>query len=178
MAKKRGEETKPVETKSATPKPAEPAAKEVKKPAAGESPQAALGQAIWVAMHSPTHRHLFLADLEWALIPPVRLRQIRFFGKDGAIDGFATWAMVNEEVEKRLLSGNRRLAPTDWRSGERAWLIDLIAPTENAAKAAIGEIKARAFADTPFNMLVPSKDGKGWVGVEVKLGDKPTEEKK
>jgi cytolysin-activating lysine-acyltransferase len=167
MAKKRGEETKSTETK-----PVEPVATEVNKPAAGESPQAALGQAIWVAMHSPTHRHLFLADLEWALIPPVRLRQIRFFGKDGAIDGFATWAMVNEEVEKRLLTGNRRLAPTDWRSGDRAWLIDLIAPTENAAKAAIGEIKARAFADKPFNMLVPSKEGKDWVGVEVKLADK------
>jgi cytolysin-activating lysine-acyltransferase len=168
MAKK----AKPAETKPAETKSAETPAKETKRVAAGESPQAALGQAIWVAMHSPSHRHLFLADLEWALIPPVRLRQIRFFGQDGAIDGFATWAMVSEEVEKRLLSGNRRLAPADWRSGDRAWLIDLVAPTEASAKAAVGEIKARAFADRPFHMLVPGKDGKGWVGAEVKLTEK------
>ena len=132
---------------------------------AEESPQAVLGQAIWIAMHAPSHRHLFLADLEWALIPPVRLRQIRFFGKSGEVDGFATWALVNEEVEKRLLTGNRRLAPADWRSGERAWLIDLVAPTEDAAKAALGEITSRLFPEAPFNMLVPNKDGNGWVGV-------------
>ncbi len=144
---------------------------------AEESPQAVLGQAIWIAMHAPSHRHLFLADLEWALVPPVRLRQIRFFGKSGEVDGFASWALVDEEVEKRLLTGNRRLAPADWRSGERAWLIDLVAPTEDAAKAALGEIKSRLFADKPFNMLVPNKDGKGWVGVEVKIAEKPSPEK-
>jgi cytolysin-activating lysine-acyltransferase len=168
MAKKRGEDAKKEEIKSEEIPPKEP-----KRVAAGESPQAALGQAIWVAMHSPSHRHLFLADLEWAMIPPVRLRQIRFFGEKNAIDGFATWAMVSEEVEKRLLTGNRRLAPTDWRSGDRAWLIDLVAPTEAAAKAAVGEIKGRIFAEKPFHMLVPSKDGKGLVGAEIKVSDKP-----
>ena len=38
------------------------------------------------------------------------------------------WALVDEEVEKRLEAGNAKLRPQDWRSGDRLWVVDIIAP--------------------------------------------------
>jgi len=48
--------------------------------------------------------------------------------------GMALWAMLSEEAEQKLndmVMGNKgpvRLRPDEWRSGDRLWLIDLIAP--------------------------------------------------
>jgi cytolysin-activating lysine-acyltransferase len=35
---------------------------------------------------------------------------------------------VNDEAEERLKSGHARLAPADWKSGEKLWPVDIVAP--------------------------------------------------
>lgn len=98
--------------------------------------------AVWLMMASPRHRHLFLGDLQWRLIPPLMLRQFRLFQKDGKPVALATWAMVSDEVATRLEGdgdgdgGARRsdvrLKPAEWRSGERVVLVDVVAPFGSA----------------------------------------------
>ena len=86
------------------------------------------GQAVWLMTQSPAHRNFFLSDLEWMVMPALLLRQFRIFpGKNQPI-GIALWARITEETEKRLMSGNARLAPQDWAAGDRLWLLELIAP--------------------------------------------------
>ncbi|MFC5356435.1 toxin-activating lysine-acyltransferase [Azospirillum himalayense] len=87
-----------------------------------------LGEIVWLLTQSPAHRHLFLADLEWAVMPALMLRQIHLFRSKGRVAGVALWASVSDEVDARLMSSVNRLAPLDWKSGQTLWLVDIIAP--------------------------------------------------
>jgi len=105
---------------------------------------ALIGQVAWLMMNSRAHRHLFMSDLEWLVVPPVSLRQMRLWRKDGRPVIYASWAEVSEEVEKRILSGVVKLAPQDWKSGDRLWLIDVVAPWGGAAQA-VKELSEQVF---------------------------------
>ncbi|MBI4967002.1 MAG: toxin-activating lysine-acyltransferase [Rhodospirillales bacterium] len=118
------------------------------------------GEMTWLAFQSPTHKHLFLADLEWLLVPAILAKQFRLYRKKGVPIAYASWAFLSEEAERRLRSGAFRLSPADWRSGERAWLIDLVAPF-GGAEGFLRDLKAKVFADRPLNYLRPKADGTG-----------------
>lgn len=64
---------------------------------------AILGQAAWVMMRSPPHRHLFVGDLEWLLLPPIAHRQFRLWRRNNMPVAYASWALLSDEVEARLL---------------------------------------------------------------------------
>lgn len=68
-----------------------------------------VGHATWLMMQAPTHKHLFLADLEWLVLPPVILGQFRLWRRGDVPVGFASWAYLSEEAEARVRSGVRRL---------------------------------------------------------------------
>ena len=121
-------------------------------PAAAGAPNM-FASAVWLMMASPKHRHLFLEDLQWRLIPPLMLRQFRLFQKDNKPIAFATWALLSDEVAARLgdTGGNGdggnsgegdtprsdiRLRPAEWRSGTRPILVDVVAPFGNAEAVA------------------------------------------
>jgi len=88
-----------------------------------------MGQIVGLMARSPDHKHLFLADLEWRVLPPMLLRQCRVIHKAGLPVAFVSWALLSEEVEKRFLATPElRLKPEDWKSGDRPWIVDLIAP--------------------------------------------------
>lgn len=96
-------------------------------PGKGQQPNV-FASAVLLYMRSPKHKHLFLADLEWRLLPALSLKQFRLFTKGNQPIGLATWAMVSEEVAERLKSDVSRIKPSDWRSGDRPVLVDLVAP--------------------------------------------------
>ena len=91
-----------------------------------------LASAIALMTASPRHRYLFIGDLEWAVMPPIALKQFRIFAKDGRPLAYACWAFVSDEVEARLKGGQIKLKPAEWKSGDRCWLIDLVAPMGGA----------------------------------------------
>ncbi len=133
-------------------------------------PAEVLGDVVWLMTQSLNHKHMFIADLEWLVMPPVMLRQFRLVrGKDKP-QAFVTWAMLNEEAEQRLMAGHTRLKPSDWNAGDRAWIVDLIAPF-GGQEAVLKEIKQRLFADKPLKLLQPGKDGKPVAG-EVRVKEK------
>lgn len=86
--------------------------------------------AIGLMAASPSHRHIFLADLEWLLLPPVRARQVRLVHVEGRPIGLLAWAKVSDEVDARLAAGNPRLAPKEWTSGENTWVMMAISAIE------------------------------------------------
>ncbi len=112
----------------------------------------AMGHALWLMMQSPLHRHLFIADLEWMLVPPVALGQFRLWRQENRPIGFVTWALVAPEVEERLRRGDIRLKPAEWKSGDAVWLMDTILPF-GGAEAAIKETKQMVFPDRPVNVV-------------------------
>lgn len=114
-----------------------------------------LGQVVRLMVASPRHRHLFVADLEWLAMPAMALGQARLLrdGKGRPL-AFACWASVSEEVEKRLEQGNPRLSPRDWRSGDRLWLVDVVAP-DRALPTVMATLEKEVFKGARVRTLLP-----------------------
>jgi len=92
-----------------------------------------LGELTWLMSQSPTHKHFTIGDLEWLVMPAILLEQFRVFHGDKHPLGFALWAYLSEDAEKKLndavMAGQgARLRPDEWKSGDRLWLVDLVAP--------------------------------------------------
>lgn len=91
-----------------------------------------LGEMTWLLTQSPLHRALRIEDIEWLLMPPLIHRQFYIFRDGEKPIGLALWAQCNEAVEGKLdrgmLEPGNRLSLEDWKSGERTWLVDLVAP--------------------------------------------------
>jgi cytolysin-activating lysine-acyltransferase len=138
----------------------------------------ALGQIVWLLSQSPMHRELKLKDLEWSFMPAVLHEQFRIFRfgplpgsdkldteafarmgltKDGLEQmplGVAIWAKLSEAGEAKL-ERRERLEASEWKSGDRLWLVELISPfatPQNKLSEAMlldlmqGPFKATAFS--------------------------------
>ncbi len=127
--------------------------------------ESTLGAITILAMKSQSHKYLFTSDLEWLVIPAIAQKQFALFrnGKNEPIS-FITWANVDEETEKRLLSGSLKLQPKDWNSGNKKYIIDVISPFV-PAKEILKEFKEKHFKDKEIRILRPKKDGKGFEAV-------------
>jgi len=126
--------------------------------------EAAFGQAVWLMMNMPQYRHIFLADLEWMVLPPIMLNQYRLLKVGNRIVAFAAWASLSEAVEQRLQEPGARLAPADWKSGDRLWLISVLAPFGHQ-DAMIADLRATALAGKTFKLHRRTPDGKPTVEV-------------
>jgi cytolysin-activating lysine-acyltransferase len=141
------------------------AASEPPQPSAGPSTFAGVfGEVVSLLIMPVSHKHLFLADLEWLVVPPLKMRQFRLWRQDDRPVAFASWAFLSEEVEARVLearvlSGLRRLKPNEWKSGDRAWLMDVVAPRPETAKQMIEELKRTVFPDRPLKVVQQTPDG-------------------
>lgn len=107
---------------------------------------------------TPSHRHLSMADLEWLVLPAIARRQIRVFRARGRAAAYASWAFLTEEAEQRLLGAEPRLKPEDWQSGDRAWIIDLIAPRQ-LFDAALTELRRGPLAGRRVFLRLPAPGG-------------------
>ncbi|HEX6001167.1 MAG TPA: toxin-activating lysine-acyltransferase [Hyphomicrobiaceae bacterium] len=113
---------------------------------------------VWLFSQSPKHKNFFVSDLEWPAMTPILLKQSGvFYAKDRPI-GVALGAYVNDELEKRLASGNARLATGDWKSGDKLWLADIVAPF-GGHDAMIKDLKEHVFRDRRWR-----SGGEGWEG--------------
>ena len=130
-------------------------------PAPGQPvpPDAVLGHVVWLMMNMPVYRHVFLSDLEWMVMPPILLGQYRLFRADGRVVGFAAWAFLSEAAEARLQEPAPRLAPADWRSGDRLWLVNIFA-AQGYAEAMLADLRKTALAGRSFKMHRMGPDGK------------------
>lgn len=143
-------------------------------PTAGETPRddmtRLLGQIVTLLGQSPGHRHVFVSDLEWMVLPALMARQARIWRRqteNGAVPViYASWALVDAEVEARLRQGQLRLKPNEWRCGDRPWLIDMVAPF-GGTDAALTELADQLFPGKTLHALVSSATG-GFTVREIK----------
>jgi hemolysin-activating ACP:hemolysin acyltransferase len=119
---------------------------------------ASFGDIVGLMMQTPQFKHQSLTDLEWLVMPALQTGQFmvmevtdRNTGATGPIAA-ALWARVSEEVEARIIeaaSAGRpmRLAPGDWVSGDRHWLVAAVGGQEGVG-ALMRQMKEGAFAET------------------------------
>nr|WP_281282105.1 toxin-activating lysine-acyltransferase [Ruegeria sediminis] len=87
---------------------------------------------MFLALRSPHHAGMSVANLRAAVEPPVELGQFRIFRFDGVPRAMFSWAYLNSNAEARLVNVEV-LSFDDWKSGDRLWLVDLIAPYKGMA---------------------------------------------
>ncbi len=116
------------------------------------------GEIVWLLSQSSGHKFLFIADLEWFLMPALMLGQFRTFRDGERIVGLAMWAHLSEEVEARVNQGIVKLAPSDWKSGDRTWLVELITPF-GGVEAMIEDLRKTALKGHSFSFHVTGPDG-------------------
>jgi cytolysin-activating lysine-acyltransferase len=94
------------------------------------------------------------------VIAPVALQQYRFYrDAQGRLVGFAAWAFLSAEVEARLNAGDQRLAPNDWKSGDRAWLLTVMSGA-GQAPAVLEDLRVGALSRHRINYHRRTPEGR------------------
>ena len=123
----------------------------------------------------PTVSHL-LGEMTWLLT------QFYIFRDGDRPVGLALWAKCGPDAEKKLHGGmvkpENRLALEEWISGDRIWLVDLIAPFASGenrhreimfADLISGPLKGKAFS---FHQTDPQTGERSIRKVDADAGDK------
>ena len=117
-----------------------------------------LGEITWLMTQSPLHKQLFIGDLEWFAMPAILLEQFRIWNGPNSPAAVAFWAFVSEETEARLEAGAHKLRPDEWKSGDRPWLIELVAPF-GATDEILVDLATNVFNGQPFKFHNVGPDG-------------------
>ncbi|MBI4967808.1 MAG: toxin-activating lysine-acyltransferase [Rhodospirillales bacterium] len=145
-----------------------PAAQAAPPPAPGGGPNRSelLGDIAWLMTQSVAHKHLFISDIEWLVMPPILTRQFRLVRQGAQPVAYVSWAMLNAKLEARFVAGNTRLRPADWKSGDRAWIVDIVSPF-GPSDQLLTRIKAELFPMQPLRVLRRAPDGSGFLAAEI-----------
>lgn len=110
------------------------------------------GQVVLALSAVPRYRSQSLADLAHLVMDPLVNDRIALASQKAGQDrrlaaltpsAVAIWASVSEEVDARIVEQINagvfpiRLKPSEWNSGTITWLLDVIAPTREAATAVL-----------------------------------------
>ncbi len=137
-------------TPKVTPPPPAAAAQQVQ---VGQEFSKLLGEVCWLMSRAPHRRHMFMADLEWLVMPALALGQARLYRNDkGDPISYVSWATVSDEVNARFKAGVARIAPPEWRSGPHLWVFDIVTPF-GGAKESLDAVHKTVFAGKTVSVL-------------------------
>jgi cytolysin-activating lysine-acyltransferase len=103
--------------------------------------QLRMGQLLLAAARLPRYRDLSVKTLMAAMLEPLQRNRIAFAHKgenETDLIGMAIWASVSDNVSTDIASQIEagtfpvQLKATDWNSGDRVWLLDIIVPSRKA----------------------------------------------
>ncbi|MGU9820586.1 MULTISPECIES: toxin-activating lysine-acyltransferase [Pseudomonas] len=113
----------------------------------------ALGAAVWLWMHSASHRDVPLHTLNALLLPAIANRQFIIGYESGRPVFYAAWCWFSVEAEQRYVQNPAISLPAhDWNSGERLWFLDWVTPFGHSARLA-RLVQRHLFADSRFSAL-------------------------
>ena len=114
----------------------------------------AMGPVIMLYLQSSHRRYQFIGDLEWLLLPPLVTGQCKLYMKKEYPISFISWAFLDEAAEKRLFANGGKLRPEDWKSGDRLWLMDVVAPF-GGVENMLRDIQKNEFPGQVVRLLAP-----------------------
>ncbi len=115
-----------------------------------------VGHVCWLYSQTKTHKYFNFADIEPRILPPLLLKQCKLYiqGNMGSLPmGFVSWARLSEEAEQKYIH-TQKLRPADWNSGDRVWVIDMLAPFGNQ-ETIFKELYHSLLKDEEIHLLFP-----------------------
>lgn len=92
-----------------------------------------LGEIVWLMLESPGYEDADLERVEALMLCPLMLDQLRVFRRGGRPIGMVAWAFLDDAAEARYLETGL-VGADDWRSGDRFWFTDFLAPFGDVAR--------------------------------------------
>lgn len=118
-----------------------------------------LGSITWLMFHSPLYRSYTIETLEERVLPSLMHDQFRYYEIQGQPVGFLNWCWLSAEIEAQFESGNYRLSPNEWKSGDRLWFPEFIAPLGHT-RFMVKDVRQNIFArHTPAKAIRVNADG-------------------
>lgn len=118
-----------------------------------------VGHVCWLYSQAKTHKYFNFADIEPRILPPLLLKQCKLYiqGNMGSLPmGFVSWARLSEEAELKYIH-TQKLRPEDWKSGDRVWVIDMLAPFGNQENI-FKELHSSLLKDEEIHLMFPDGD--------------------
>jgi cytolysin-activating lysine-acyltransferase len=119
-----------------------------------------LGEITWLLSNSSQHSNLKVVELNWLVMPAILLKQFHLFYSGDKPIGAALWAMTDAAGEGKIMNGTfcyGAAGDGEWSSGDRRWLVELIAPfsdSENKqAELMFADLLTGVFRNEPFKMM-------------------------
>lgn len=91
-----------------------------------------LGEVIWLLSYSKLHQDWPIGSIQQWVFPALLHNQFRIYRRSGKPRGFVSWAWMSKEIEEAYVLNTSSLRPEGWKSGERGWIIDFVAPVGGA----------------------------------------------
>lgn len=105
-----------------------------------------LGEIVWLMAHSELHRDWPVASIFQWVVPALMHKQCRLYRRDNRPVAYVAWAYMSKEVEEAYVLNPKTLQPKGWKSGDRGWLVDWIAPFGDSA-AVMQDLREGIFKD-------------------------------
>lgn len=86
-----------------------------------------MGGVMFLTQFSDLHARYPVKMLTDRILPSLLLNQFRYHRRGIKPMGFANWAWLSEDAERRYLE-TFELKPEDWTSGDRLWFLEILAP--------------------------------------------------
>jgi cytolysin-activating lysine-acyltransferase len=118
---------------------------------------AALGELVRLAIVATGNNNTSLYYVRMRIIPPLQLNQYRLYYSSTALVGAIMWALFDDQTEARYLSNNFQLVENDWKSGDKIWITDILAPSGHEDKM-IANLKSTVFRDKRIHVPTLDRD--------------------
>ena len=93
-----------------------------------------ISRVICLMLDSDVYLPDTLYNIKKQLIGPIFQDQALIMVRDGKVVAYCSWAFLTEEAEKRYIADSNSLQVTDWKGGDRVWLVDVIAPFNDGTR--------------------------------------------
>lgn len=107
----------------------------------------AYGALAFLYLRTDHHRDVPMRLARRMVQPPIDLGFYKVFYIDDVPRYAVTWAFLSEEAESKVMRGEL-LLPSEWRSGDRMWVIEIIAPYGQGTAAHVVKWLRHSLPDT------------------------------
>ena len=69
-----------------------------------------------------------LSGIQRLILPPMRLGQYKIYSDKEVPIGYASWALLSDELSEGYKNNTYKIKAQDWNSGDNLWLINVLCP--------------------------------------------------
>jgi cytolysin-activating lysine-acyltransferase len=106
-----------------------------------------LGRLAWLWMNSPLQRDWDMSTAARFLLPPILHEQVELIERDGVPVAYCSWAWLDQDAELRYMMNPSAMRVEDWKSGDRLWFADWVAPFATVDSWSLRRRMMRRFPD-------------------------------